>query len=217
MGLMPPVEGFLELLRNKADEQEALLIFDEVVTGFRVAEGGAQERTGVQADLTVLGKILGGGLPAAGFGGSTALMEMVAPSGDVYQAGTLSGNPLATAAGLATLALLDAPAYARLTAVTEQLAGGLQRAADEAGVDLVVHSVPGLLTAFFTSEPPRDFAGAMACDTEAYAAFHGGMLARGVYAPASQFEAWFPSIAHSPEQVEQTLEAATATFAGMAG
>ena len=217
MGLMPPVEGFLELLRNKADENGALLVFDEVITGFRVAEGGAQERTGVHPDLTVLGKVIGGGLPAAAFGGSTALMERIAPAGDVYQAGTLSGNPVATAAALATLSLLDAAAYARLASVTEQLASGLETAASEAGVPVIVHSVPGLLTVFFTADPPRDYEGARACDSDAFAAFHGGLLARGVYIPASQYEAWFPSIVHSPEQVEQTLEAAAAAFADMTG
>ena len=216
MGLMPPVEGFLELLRNKADENGALLIFDEVITGFRVAEGGAQGRTGVEPDLTVLGKILGGGLPAAAFGGSTALMERIAPAGDVYQAGTLSGNPVATAAGLATLALLDAAAYARLASATEQLTSGLELAAAEAGVPVVVHSVPGLLTVFFTESPPRDYAGARGCDLDAFAAFHGGLLARGVYVPPSQFEAWFPSIVHGPEQIEQTIEAAVAAFADIA-
>ena len=215
MGLMPPVEGFLELLRNKADEQGALLIFDEVITGFRLTTGGAQEHTGVRADLTVLGKILGGGLPGAGFGGSAPLMEQLAPAGPVYQAGTLSGNPLATAAGLATLALLDAPAYMRLAAVTEQLATGLERAAADADVPVVVHSAPGLLTVFFTADPPRDYAGAQACDHQAFAAFHADMLGRGVYLPPSQYEAWFPSIVHAPEQVEQTLEAAAAAFAAL--
>ena len=215
MGLMPPVEGFLELLRNQADEQGALLIFDEVITGFRVAEGGAQERTGVLADLTVFGKILGGGVPGAAFGGARSLMELIAPAGDVYQAGTLSGNPLATAAGLATLALLDAAAYARLSATTDQLASGLQQAADEAEVPVVVHSVPGLFTVFFTDTAPQDYAGAQACDHDAYAAFCTGLLARGVYTPPSQYEAWFPSLAHTPEQIEQTLDAAAAAFADL--
>jgi glutamate-1-semialdehyde 2,1-aminomutase len=213
MGLMPPVEGFLELLRNQADAQGALLIFDEVITGFRVAEGGAQERSGVIADLTVLGKILGGGLPAAAFGGSQELMERIAPSGDVYQAGTLSGNPVATAAGLATLALLDTAAYARLSATTEHLAAGLAEAAASADVPVVVHHVQGLMTVFFTADPPHDYAGARACDQEAFASFCCGLLARGVYPPASQYEAWFPSLAHTPEQIDQTIDAAAAAFA----
>jgi len=216
MGLMPPVEGFLELLRNKADDNGALLIFDEVITGFRVAAGGAAELTGVTADLTVLGKVLGGGLPAAAFGGRSSLLEQIAPSGSVYQAGTLSGNPLASAAGLATLALLDEGAYMKLAATTEQLASGIQSLANEAGVAAVVHSTCGLLTVFFTDTAPRDFSGAQACDHERFSAFFGGMLARGVLVPPSPYEAWFPSLAHTPDLVEQTLEAASATFAELA-
>src|SRR4051794_24512080 len=146
MGLVPPVEGFLQLLRPQADENGALLVFDEVISGFRVAAGGAQEREGVTPDLTVMGKVIGGGLPAAAYGGSRALMEHIAPAGDVYQAGTLSGNPLAVAAGLTTLRLLDEPAYLRLGATTETLAAGLRDAASSAGVPVSVTTVPGLLT-----------------------------------------------------------------------
>ena len=210
MGLVAPVEGFLELLRERASATGALLIFDEVITGFRVARGGAQELAGVLPDLTIMGKVMGGGLPAAAYGGPTALMELVAPAGDVYQAGTLSGNPLAMAAGLTALALLDERAYACLTARTEALAAGLREAAG----DLPVHVVtaPGLLTVFFSATPVHDYAGAQACDHTAFAAWCRGLLARGVYAPPSQYEAWFPSLAHEAEHVERTVDAAAAAF-----
>ena len=151
MGVVPPRAGFLEGLRRQADEHGALLIFDEVITGFRVARGGAQERYGVLPDLTIMGKIVGGGLPAAAYGGSRELMERIAPAGDVYQAGTLSGNPLAVAAALATLHQLDEAAYARLAATTQALADGLGEAAAQAGCEVEVQSVPGLLTVFFSS------------------------------------------------------------------
>jgi glutamate-1-semialdehyde 2,1-aminomutase len=214
MGLVPPQPGFLELLRERADATGALLIFDEVISGFRVARGGAQERSGVLPDLTVMGKVLGGGLPAAAFGGPRKLMERIAPAGDVYQAGTLSGNPLAVAAGLATLRRLDAGAYAQLAAITEKLAAGLRAAAADRPVQIA--SVPGLVTLFFNAEPVRDYAGAAACDRDAYAAWCRGLLARGVYAPASQFEAWFPSLAHDDDAIARTLEAASAAFADLA-
>jgi glutamate-1-semialdehyde 2,1-aminomutase len=211
MGLVPPLEGFLELLRGRATDTGALLVFDEVITGLRVAPGGAQELTGVVPDLTVLGKIVGGGLPAAAYGGSRELMELIAPAGDVYQAGTLSGNPLAVAAALATLEQLDEQAYLRLHGTTTALAEGLRVAAGETPVQ--VASTTGLLTIFFTDEPVQDYAGALRCDTERYGAFCRALLARGVYPPPSQFEAWFPSLAHTAEHVERTLEAATAAFA----
>src|SRR3954454_17471254 len=212
MGLVPPVEGFLELLRHQADENGALLVFDEVISGFRVAPGGAQEREGVTPDLTVMGKVIGGGLPPAAYGGPRALMERIAPAGDVYQAGTLSGNPLAVAAGLTTLRLLDEPAYLRLGATTETLAAGLRDAAGAAGVAVSVTTVPGLLTVFFAETAPRDYAGAQACDADRYAAWCRALLARGVYPPASQFEAWFPSLAHTSEHLDRTLDAANAAF-----
>jgi len=212
MGVVPPEEGFLELLRERADHTGALLIFDEVITGFRVSSGGAQQRYGVTPDLTILGKVIGGGLPAAAYGGAAVLMEQVAPVGPVYQAGTLAGNPLAVAAGLATLELLDARAYQRLEAVTEALAAGLRRAFSEAGVPLQVQSVPGLVTPFFTTAPVRDYAGATGCDLDAYGAWCRGLLELGVYPPASQFEAWFPSLAHTDEDVERTVEAARAAL-----
>jgi len=213
MGLVPPRPGFLELLRELADACGALLILDEVISGFRVARGGAQELTGVRGDLTILGKVLGGGLPAAAVGGRAELMRLLAPAGEVYQAGTLSGNPLAVAAGLATLSLLDEPAYLRLASITEQLAAGLREAAATAGRPVQVVSVPGLLTVFFSERPVLCFDDARACDLEAHAAWCRELLSRGVYPPPSQFEAWFPSLAHTSEQIERTVLAAAAAFA----
>jgi glutamate-1-semialdehyde 2,1-aminomutase len=213
MGVVPPAPGFLELVRDTAGAGGALLIFDEVITGFRVARGGAQERYGVMPDLTILGKVLGGGLPAAAYGGRRDLLERIAPSGDVYQAGTLSGNPLAVAAGLATLRSLDADAYARLAEVTERLVDGLRDAAAAAGRPVSVQSVPGLLTVFFTDTPVADYRGASRCDVDAYGAWCRALLARGVYPPPSQFEAWFPSLAHTDEDIEFVLAAAAEAFA----
>jgi glutamate-1-semialdehyde 2,1-aminomutase len=215
MGLVPPAGGFLELLRALADESGAVLVLDEVISGFRVARGGAQELLGVEADLTVLGKVIGGGLPAAAVGGRRELMELLAPAGDVYQAGTLSGNPLATAAGLASLELLDGAAYERLAATTDRLAAGLSEAA--AGMPVQVASAPGLLTVFFSDRPVRCFEDARGCDHAAHAAWCRELLALGVYPPPSQFEAWFPSLAHGPDQIEQTVEAAATAFARIGG
>jgi glutamate-1-semialdehyde 2,1-aminomutase len=211
MGLIPPISGFLELLRKLCTEHGALLVFDEVITGFRIAPGGAQDLTGVLPDLTVMGKVIGGGLPAAAFGGSAALMERIAPAGDVYQAGTLSGNPLAVAAGRVTLEQLDEHSYLQLSATTQALADGLREAAGDRPVS-VVHTT-GLLTVFFAAEAPSDYAEAAACDSEAYGRWCRALLARGVYPPPSQFEAWFPSTAHTSEHVTRTLEAAAAAFA----
>ena len=210
MGVVPPDPGFLEHLRDATAEAGALLIFDEVISGFRVARGGAQELLRIDADLTVMGKVLGGGLPAAAYGGSRELMERVAPAGDVYQAGTLSGNPLAVAAGLATLRKLDGAAYIGLASITERLAAGLREAAGDRPVQ--VSSVPGLLTIFFRSEPVRDFAGASSSNTAAYGSFCRALLDRGIYPPASQFEAWFPSLAHTDETIDGTIEAAAEAF-----
>jgi glutamate-1-semialdehyde 2,1-aminomutase len=211
MGLVPPRYGELERLRDLCTGQGALLIFDEVISGFRIAPGGAQELTGVLPDLTVMGKVIGGGLPSAAYGGSTQLMNRVAPAGDVYQAGTLSGNPLAVAAGRVALELLDEEAYLVLSATTAALAEGLREAAGDRPVS-VVHTT-GLLTVFFAEEAPKDYAQAAACDSEAYGAWCRALLARGVYAPPSQFEAWFPSLAHTGEHVARTVEAAAAAFA----
>lgn len=217
MGLVPPREGFLELLRERADACGALLILDEVISGFRVARGGAQELMGLQADLTVMGKVIGGGLPAAAVGGRAELMERLAPAGPVYQAGTLSGNPLAVAAGLATLEMLDELAYLRLGEITNRLAEGLRDAAAAAATPVQVVSLPGLLTVFFSEGPVTSFADAQRCDLAAHAAWCRELLARGVYPPPSQFEAWFPSLAHGEEQVERTLTAAASAFAALPG
>jgi len=216
MGVVPPKNGFLEMLRRAADDCGALLIFDEVITGFRVARGGAQQHYGIDPDLTIMGKIIGGGLPAAAYGGRREYMERIAPAGDVYQAGTLSGNPLATAAALVTLRRLGAGAYEQLAATTEALASGLREAAAAANARVQVQSLPGLLTVFFSESPVGSYAGATRCDTDAYAAWCRGLLARGVYPPASQFEAWFPSLAHSDEDVRRTSEAAAEAFAELA-
>jgi glutamate-1-semialdehyde 2,1-aminomutase len=213
MGVVPPREGFLELLRERADRTGSLLVFDEVISGFRVARGGAQEMTEVHADLTILGKVLGGGLPAGAVGGRAQLMGMLAPAGEVYQAGTLSGNPLAVAAGLATLQLLDEGAYLRLSALTEELAGKLREAAG--GYPIQVASVPGLLTVFFSDRPVEGLTGAQACDLDAYASWCRAMYSRGVYVPPSQFEAWFPSLAHTAEHLHLTIQAAAAAFASL--
>jgi glutamate-1-semialdehyde 2,1-aminomutase len=207
MGLVPPEPGFLEFLRDQASATGALLVFDEVISGFRVARGGVQEREGLTPDLTILGKVIGGGLPAAAYAGPRELMERVAPAGDVYQAGTLSGNPLATAAGLATLALLDAGAYERLERTTALLAEGLVE------LGLTVSWVTGLLTAFFRDRIPRNMDEVRECDFDRHAAFCRAMLDRGVYLPPSQYEAWFPSLAHTEEHVERTLDAAREALA----
>ena len=204
MGVVPPQEGFLEFLRQASRDAGALLVFDEVISGFRVTRGGAQQLYGVEPDLTVLGKVIGGGLPAAAFSGPRELLERVAPAGDVYQAGTLSGNPLATAAGLATLRQLDDVAYERLGELTDRLATGLTRLA--ADRPLQIATVPGLLTLFFSETPVVDFAGAAACDLEAHARFCRALLERGVYPPPSQFEAWFVSLAHDEKTIDRTLE-----------
>jgi glutamate-1-semialdehyde 2,1-aminomutase len=218
MGLVPPEPGFLRLLRERADHNGALLVYDEVISGFRVGPGGAQERAEVMPDLTIMGKVIGGGLPAAAYGGRRGLMERIAPAGDVYQAGTLSGNPLAVAAGLATLELLDATAYATLARTTELLADGLREAIRAGGWFARAHvvSVPGLLTVFFRRDRVKDYAAAAACDRDAYGAWCRELLARGVYPPASQFEAWFPSLAHDEAAIERTVEAAIGAFEAIA-
>jgi glutamate-1-semialdehyde 2,1-aminomutase len=208
MGLVLPDPGFLGFLREASSAAGALLVFDEVISGFRVARGGAQEREQVTPDLVVLGKVIGGGLPAAAYAGRRELMERVAPAGDVYQAGTLSGNPLATAAGLATLRRLDTPAYERLEALSRSLAEGLEAAARDSGVPARAAWTTGLVTLFFRDEPVRSYADARACDLDAHAAFCRGMLERGIYPPPSQFEAWFPSLVHTEAHVQLTLESA---------
>jgi glutamate-1-semialdehyde 2,1-aminomutase len=212
MGVVPPEEGFLDLLRERTAESGALLILDEVISGFRVARGGAQERYGVAADITVLGKVLGGGLPLAAVAGPVALLAELAPAGKTYQAGTLSGSPLATAAGLATLRLLTPASYERLEQITTRLARGLRETAARAGIAVQVESLCGLLTVFFRERRVRSYEDARAADQAAYARFFRSMLAQGIYLPPSPFEAWFPSLAHDDEQLERTVEAAASAF-----
>ncbi len=213
MGVVPADAGFLAQLAAGISENGGLLIADEVITGFRVHPNGGQAMTQIDPDLTVMGKIIGGGLPAAAYGGRREYMERISPAGDVYQAGTLSGNPLAVAAGLATLAQLDAAAYARVAAVTDRLATGLAEAAAGTRHELVIQSVPGLVTPFFRAQAPHDYADAQATDQAAYGAFCRGLLKRGVYPPASQFEAWFPSTAHTDADIDHTVEAAAEALA----
>jgi glutamate-1-semialdehyde 2,1-aminomutase len=205
MGVVPPEPGFLEGLRTDCDDAGALLVFDEVITGFRVARGGAQERFGVAPDLTILGKIVGGGLPLAAFGGRAGVMEQLAPVGDVYQAGTLSGNPLATAAGLSVLRRLRDPAvYEQLEQRSAALADGLAPFG-------TVQRVGAMLTLFCRDEPVRDFADASASDIERYAALFRALLGRGVFITPSQFECLFVSLAHGEDEIERTIEGVRAT------
>jgi glutamate-1-semialdehyde 2,1-aminomutase len=217
MGVVPPAEGFLALLRERCSASGAVLILDEVISGFRVARGGAQERYEVDADITVLGKVLGGGLPLAAVAGPRSLMEQLAPAGDTYQAGTLSGNPLATAAGLATLRLLEPSAYESLAKTTDRLAEGLVDAAARAGVPAQVAATCGLLTVFFRGRPVTDYEDAKDADQASYALFFKAMIEEGIYLPPSPFEAWFPSLAHGEREIERTLEAAAKAFGQVEG
>ena len=213
MGLVAPADGFLEGLRAACDAAGALLVFDEVITGFRLGPGGAQGRFGVTPDLTCLGKVVGGGLPLAAFGGRADVMACLAPEGPVYQAGTLSGNPLATAAGLAVLELLDDAAYAQLAGRAAELAAGLAQVVAEAGLPVSVPVVGPLLGLFFTDAPPTDFVSSKAADARAYAAFFHQMLDRGVALPPSPFEVLFPSLAHDKHELERTVDLAAAAAA----
>ena len=208
MGVVPPADGFLRALADACRAEGALLIFDEVISGFRAAAGGAQAIAGVRPDLTCLGKIIGGGLPVGAYGGRVELMELVSPAGPVYQAGTLSGNPLAMTAGLWCLNHLSRKLYTSLAALGGQLAAGLVDAARAAGVALQVNAFGSVLTPFFTDRPVRDFLSATAANTDQYARFFRGMLTRGVYPPPSQFEAWFLSAAHTVRDVEKTIRVA---------
>ncbi|NJD28072.1 MAG: glutamate-1-semialdehyde-2,1-aminomutase [Chloroflexi bacterium] len=212
VGVIPPAPGFLDGLRKLADESGALLVFDEVITGFRVARGGAQERFGVTPDLTVLGKIIGGGMPIGAYGGRADLMALVAPEGPVYQAGTLSGHPLAMAAGAATLRLLDGARYEELERTGTTLETGLAEAARDAGRDIAISRVGSLLTVFFRASRPQMTEEALAADRDAYARFFGAMLDAGVLLPPSQFEAWFVSLAHGRSEIDTTIEAARGAF-----
>ncbi len=218
MNCIPPVPGFLQGLREVCDQYGAVLIFDEVMTGFRVALGGAQAVYGVTPDLTTLGKVIGGGMPVGAFGGRRDIMERIAPLGPVYQAGTLSGNPIAMAAGLKTLELISVPGfYEALTTQTATLVEGLLEHATTAGVALSANKVGGMFGIFFTDAGPvTGYAAATACDQARFRAFFHGMLDRGVYLAPSAFEAGFVSAAHSDQDIAATLEAAAATFADIA-
>ena len=212
MGVVPPADGFLRGLRDLCDTHGALLIFDEVISGFRAGTGGAQAIAGVRPDLTCLGKIIGGGLPVGAYGGRASLMALVSPSGPVYQAGTLSGNPLAMTAGIWCLDRLSPKLYRQLSMLGTRLAGGLADAAREAGIGLQVNAVGSVLTPFFTDRPVRDYASATSANTDLYARFFREMLARKVYPPPSQFEAWFLSAAHTVKDVDTTIAAARAAM-----
>jgi glutamate-1-semialdehyde 2,1-aminomutase len=213
MGVVPPEPGFLEHLRSLTREHGTLLIFDEVITGFRIALGGAQERFRITPDLTCLGKIVGGGLPVGAYGGRRDLMEQVSPLGPVYQAGTLSGNPLAMAAGAATLRLLaEQGVYTHLESLAARLGDGLLEAARSAGVAYTANRVGSMFTGFLCAGPVTDYASAKKADTRAYARFFHAMLERGVYLAPSQFEAGFVSLAHTEADIDATIEAAVTAF-----
>jgi glutamate-1-semialdehyde 2,1-aminomutase len=217
MGCVPPAEGFLDALRYLTSRDDALLLFDEVMTGFRVAFGGAQELYGTRPDLTTLGKIIGGGLPVGAYGGPAEIMDQVAPLGPVYQAGTLSGNPLAMAAGLATLRHLGEhrEIYGRLDRLTATLVAMLLDAAKQAGVAVTANRVGSMFTCFFAPEPVKDWASAAKANTEQFGKFHRAMLDAGVWLPPSQFEAAFVSAAHTDDDVRLTVEAASKAFRGL--
>lgn len=210
MGVVPPADGFLPGLRRLCDEHGALLIFDEVMTGFRVSRGGAQELYDVSPDLTTLGKVIGGGLPVGAYGGRRDLMEQISPAGPVYQAGTLSGNPLAVSAGLAQLeALEETDAWTHLETSSAQLESGLRAIVSERSFPVTLNRVGSMLTLFFTEGPVNDFESATSSDTKRHARFFRSMLENGVHLPPSQFEAWFVSVAHGPADLELTIDAAT--------
>jgi glutamate-1-semialdehyde 2,1-aminomutase len=216
MGVVPPEPGFLQTLRDLTAEHGSLLVFDEVITGFRIAWGGAQNAFGIRPDLTVLGKIIGGGMPVAGYGGRAEVMKKVSPEGPVYQAGTLSGNPLAMRAGLATLAELRRPGlYDELDAKAKCLAEGLAAAAKEAGVPVQINRAGSLLTLFFTESPVSDYASAKRSDAERFANFFRQMFERGILLPPSQFEALFASAAHTDADIDRTIAAARESFSGL--
>jgi len=209
MGCVPPLPGYLEAVRRLTRAHGTLLIFDEVMTGFRVARGGAQERYGIRPDITTLGKIIGGGLPVGAYGGSREIMNNIAPAGSIYQAGTLSGNPLSMTAGLVTLRRLrDKSVYERLERSSQKLCAGLAGAAEEAGVTTVTNRVGSMWTSFFTGEPVVDWDSANKCDRQLYGKFFHAMLEEGIYLAPSQFEAAFVSLAHTDDVIEQTIEAA---------
>jgi glutamate-1-semialdehyde 2,1-aminomutase len=209
MGVVPPVDGYLQTLRDLCDENDTLLIFDEVITGFRIAYGGAQELFGIKADITCLGKIIGGGLPAAAFGGRADIMDMLAPTGPVYQAGTLSGNPIATAAANATLDLLaKKDCYRKLESSAATLEAGLRDAAKEAGIAVTINRVGSIMSCFFSDRPVRNFADVRSTDIKCFKRFFAEMLKRGIYLAPSAYEAMFISLAHTKADIKNTIEAA---------
>lgn len=213
-GFIPPDAGFLEGLRLLTEENGALLVFDEVMTGFRIAYGGAQERFSITPDLTTLGKVIGGGLPVGAYGGRRDIMQMVAPAGPMYQAGTLSGNPLAMTAGIKTLELLQRPGtYDQLDRITKKLSDGLLQIAQETGHAACGGQISGMFGLFFTEGPVHNYEDAKKCDTAKFGRFHRGMLEQGIYLAPSQFEAGFTSLAHTDEDIDRTLEAARIVMA----
>jgi glutamate-1-semialdehyde 2,1-aminomutase len=216
MGLIPPDEGFLQALRDECDRVGALLIFDEVITGFRVARGGAQELFGVQADLTCFGKVIGGGLNIGAFGGRAEIMDSMAPDGPVFQAGTLSGNPLATAAGRAALDLLDEAAYEQLRASASRLADGLAKAFADAGLDAVIPRVSSLVGVHLGATAPRTYDDAKTTDVERYRRFFHGMLQRGVAMAPGAYEVLFPGLAHTDDVIDDIVARASEAAAEVA-
>ncbi|NEV64520.1 glutamate-1-semialdehyde 2,1-aminomutase [Thiorhodococcus minor] len=218
MNCIPPVPGFLEGLREVCDQYGAVLIFDEVMTGFRVSVGGAQKHFGITPDMTALGKVIGGGMPVGAFGGKQEIMSHVSPLGPVYQAGTLSGNPIAMAAGLKTLELISAPGfYEQLTATAKALLDGLQTRANAAGIPFTTNQAGGMFGLFFSGQPVTNFEQATQCNQDQFKAFFHGMLDEGVYLAPSAFEAGFVSIMHKDEHIQATLDAAEKVFAKIAG
>ncbi|GAC1503260.1 MAG: hypothetical protein NVS2B14_15940 [Chamaesiphon sp.] len=215
-GFIPPDVGFLEGLRILTKEHGALLVFDEVMTGFRIAYGGAQDKFGITPDLTTLGKVIGGGLPVGAYGGRRDIMSMVAPAGPMYQAGTLSGNPLAMTAGIKTLELLQKPdTYEQLDKITKKLADGLLQIAKASGHDACGGQISGMFGLFFTRGPVHNYEAAKKSDLSKFSRFHRGMLERGIYLAPSQFEAGFTSLAHTEEDIDRTLSAAQEVMQGL--
>jgi glutamate-1-semialdehyde 2,1-aminomutase len=213
MGVVPPVEGYLQALRNLCDAEKAMLVFDEVITGFRIAYGGAQELFGIKADITCLGKIIGGGLPLAALGARADIMDMLAPAGSVYQAGTLSGNPIATAAANATLDILEkGNCYEQLEAASALLEAGLNDAAKDAGVPVTINRVGSIMSCFFTDRPIRNFADVQSTNIKQFKRFFAEMLRQGIFLAPSAYEAMFVSLAHTKQDIEKTIKAAQKAF-----
>jgi glutamate-1-semialdehyde 2,1-aminomutase len=213
MGLVPPLPGFLEMIREQTARYGSLLIFDEVMTGFRVTYGGAQELYKITPDLTCFGKIVGGGMPVGAYGGRKEIMSRVAPEGPVYQAGTLSGNPIAMAAGIATLKEIRKPGfYEKLEKISARLADGFRQASEKTGIDLTLNRVGSMLSLFFTNEPVNNYDDARKSDLSLFSSYYRKMFERGIFLPPSQFEALFVSAAHTDSQIEKTICAAEASL-----